>query len=260
MKYLTIDLETTGVDIATAEVVQYALVISNSVGDQSPGTDVSYARPVNGSIPAEATAIHGITDDMVTGCMPFGDVVRYIQTCHIDYADVIVTFNGAAFDLPILARYGITWNYAKQRHLDVYRVWQVARERHLINERSGIGAHRFNGSLGAAYAWATGIDPSADYIEHDALADCGMTLAVAQEFVCLFGLDACLQWTAEPLPGFADYESKIAKADDGTLSLAFGKHKGTPLSRVDAGYLQWMLSGDFHPHTKQVIRDYMRAT
>lgn len=61
MSLIYLDTETTGLDAKTSGVVEIALV--NSIGKALLHTYVNPGTP----IPAEATAIHGITDEMVEG-------------------------------------------------------------------------------------------------------------------------------------------------------------------------------------------------
>jgi DNA polymerase III epsilon subunit-like protein len=200
MTFLAIDLETTGVSIARCEIVQWGMVAA-SMPDPIKNharPRVELARPAE-PIPPGATAVHGITDAMVAGALPFADQAAGLtQEIATLAPDVIVTFNGSAFDLPILARYGVTFP-ATAKHLDAYRVWQVARDQ---KARSPIWpdrphAGRFTGALGSAYAWTTGREP--EVTEHDAGADCLLTLAVADALVRHYGLPDCL--LTPPWPG-----------------------------------------------------------
>ena len=247
-----IDLETTGVDTATCEVVQCAVRLVSLPGcARLHGSRDWLARPL-GPIPPGATAVHGITAENVRDAPAFADLVPEV-TDELDCSgatDLVITFNGGSFDLPVLARYGLHVQYP---HLDAYRVWQVARERKLPNDLGHL-ASRYTGALGSAYVWATGQEP--DVQEHDAGADCEMTAAVAAELIARFGLPDCLAWSAGPLPGFADFDSKI-RIVNGVHVLAFGKHAGTCLLDVPRSYLTWMARGDFHAGTKAIVRRYL---
>jgi DNA polymerase-3 subunit epsilon len=180
---LAIDLETTGTRPNRCEVVQCAAVAMRA-WDLELASRVWLARPSQ-PIPAGATAVHGITDAMVSDCPDFAQLVPEVEAFAAEHgAECLVTFNGTKFDLPVLRRYDLAWTGA---HLDVYRVWQRAIDLELPG--AVLRAHRFRGTLGAAYAWATGLEPIQ---EHDALADCCMTLVVARRLVEQLGWDACM--------------------------------------------------------------------
>jgi len=262
MKVLAIDLETTGVSIARSEIVQWGMIaatLPDPVKNHDPAR-VCLARSAE-PIPPGATAVHGITDAMVADTLPFAEQAAALTEEIATLApDVIVTFNGSAFDLPILARYGVKFP-ATAKHLDAFRVWQVARDQ---KARSPIWpdrphAGRFTGALGSAYAWTTGREP--DGGEHDAGVDCLLTLAVADALARHFGLSDCLAWSSGPQPGYLDYAGKI-KIVDGVPTITFGKYAHTPLARVaasDRSYLQWLIRGDFCESTKAVVRAALGA-
>ena len=91
------DLETTGVDTAKDRIVEISMVKVMPDGEQIVKT-----RKLNPGmhIPAEATAIHGITDEDVRDCPTFAQVAKsleqFIRGC--DFGG----FNSNRFDLPVL--------------------------------------------------------------------------------------------------------------------------------------------------------------
>lgn len=253
---LIVDLETTGVDTAACEVVQCAALAVSMVDDWRELSLMDWLACPLGAIPREASDVHGITAERVADCAPFGEVARdvYAHIVHCD-PELIITFNGGAFDLPVLRRYGI--DLTPVPHFDVYRVWQVARERKIPPPKSAAAphAHRYTGALGSAYAWLHGAEPPPGR-EHDAGEDCRMTLAVARALADWAGLPQCLAWSSGPLPGYADYAGKIRVCDGDLRFGAWGKHAGRPLAEVarsDRSYLLWLLRGDFHHSTKTVV-------
>src|SRR3990167_3178478 len=95
MIWLAVDLESTGTDTATAKIVELALC-----GAEGP---VFESRVDPGChIPAEATAIHGITDADVAGAPMFSVIAPTVQQ-HLDGV-VLVGYNHRAFDVIILNR------------------------------------------------------------------------------------------------------------------------------------------------------------
>jgi DNA polymerase-3 subunit epsilon len=250
------DLETTGTDTATAEVVQAACVISRDGVDES---DKALFRPCR-PIPAEATAVHGITDAMVEDSPVFGDCVESLAD-ELLAADVLLTFNGLGYDVPILERY-LGRSLAHPCHVDVYRLWLRAQAQDWTRPQVQLPASLLRGSLGAAYYWCTGETLAG---AHDALNDVRATVIVAE---CLrrhtpkLEPDDPRQWKAlaamsqSPLPGFADLDGKLRWYGP-DLVFTFGKCKGQTLRGCDRTYLRWIVGADFPADVKRIVRDVL---
>lgn len=104
---LAFDLETTGLDTGSAEIVQLAIVVANSKHD------AKFSRFVlpRGDIDPGAAAVHGITKDILVqrGAQPFDAVWEECEawctdTFGSDRPLVWAAHNGARFDEPILRR------------------------------------------------------------------------------------------------------------------------------------------------------------
>lgn len=282
MKFVAFDLETTSTEIATAEVVQAAVVVvEGNIDDRGlvsldwTTENVQKILCHVASIPPGATEVHGITAADVAGCKPFAVYVRGLVQALAQPGTVVVTFNGAGYDLPIVQRY--LGRPVEFDHVDVYRAWMHERFARssvpwLVDLDFGddpprplypIGADSFSGSLSGAHAFycGEGFDGA-----HDAANDCRATLrvlAAALECSAQVGLgrslDVLRRWTREPLPGCVDFSGKLTWSGD-RACIAFGKHRGTPLESVPRDYLVWMIDkGDFPPDTCAVIRDYLRG-
>lgn len=257
---LVIDLETTGIDTATCEVVQCAVLAVSMVDDWREVSLGSWlARPL-GEIPRGASDVHGITAEQVAGRPTFADLLEGEIAAYLtDHPpDIVVTYNGATFDLPILVRYGLVPSVP---HFDVYRVWQAAREQNIAPPCTATAPHagRYTGALGSAYAWLDATEPHPGR-EHDAGEDCRMTAAVGAALVAWAGLPQCLAWSSGPLPGYADFAGKIKLRDDAPV-IGFGKYAGVTLAdvaRADRGYLSWMMRGDFHSSTRAVVANFLK--
>ena len=91
------DLETTGVDTARDRIVEISMIKAMPDGEA-----ITKTRRLNPGmpIPAEATAVHGITDDDVKDCPTCAQVAKslepFIRVC--DFGG----FNANRFDLPVL--------------------------------------------------------------------------------------------------------------------------------------------------------------
>jgi len=95
--YCIVDLETTGVFVRKAKIIEISAV---RVRDNQ--IDAQYSRLVNPGclIPAEASAVCHITDEMVKECPCLEDVIDSFM----DFVggDVIVGYNNAGFDMNLL--------------------------------------------------------------------------------------------------------------------------------------------------------------
>ena len=91
------DLETTGIDTAKDRIVEISMVKV-----MPDGEEITKTRRINPEmhIPAEATAVHGITDEDVKDCPTFAQVAKsleqFVRGC--DFGG----FNSNRFDLPVL--------------------------------------------------------------------------------------------------------------------------------------------------------------
>jgi len=225
------DVETTGLDTATDRVVSIALY-----HEHEPLLDrlVDPRQP----IPAEATAIHGITDAMVADVEPFSALALAVQTI-LDTADILVSYNGRRFDTLLLdaelrraGQPGIDLDNVQE--IDLYRVWGA------IEPRTLAGAvMRFLGRTLNA---------------HNARADAEVLSPLFQEIVRVFDLDLAAMLAMSKPADEVDRSGKFKRRDDGVIVFAFGKkHKGQPaIEHTD--YLDWMRDADFPADTKRAIR------
>ena len=106
--WIGFDTETTGTDPATARILQ-AAVITDDPDDVLREEDRVLLVNPGIPIPAEASAVHGITADKLEGAMPPADAIPYIvgtlqgRALHRNYP--LVVYN-ASYDLPLLMAEG----------------------------------------------------------------------------------------------------------------------------------------------------------
>lgn len=223
------DLETTGVRIGKDRIVQIGVVRL-----MLDGTRERYESLVNPGIPipAEATAVHGITDLDVTFAPRLEDVADEIVG-HLAGCD-LGGFNVIRFDVPFLLeelhRVGKPWDITHVRIVDAQRIY------HRMERRDLSAAVKF--FLGREHEGA-----------HDALAD---VEATADVFL------AQLERYAElphDVPGLGDFSGDRERTPDaagklrfdaqGNVCLGFGKYTGWLLENIgrhDPGYMQWLLT------------------
>ena len=130
------DLETTGIDIARDRIVEISMVKV-----MPDGEEIVRTRRINPGmpIPAEATAIHGITDEDVKDCPLFPQIAKslaqFIEGC--DFGG----FNSNRFDLPMLVeefmRAGVDVDFRKRKFIDVQNIF------HKMEQRTLVAAYKF---------------------------------------------------------------------------------------------------------------------
>jgi DNA polymerase III subunit epsilon len=242
------DLETTGVRIGKDRIVQIGIVRL-----QPDGSRENYQTLVNPEmpIPPEATAVHGITDAMVSDA-PTLEVVARDLLDELAGCD-LGGFNVMRFDIPFLTeelhRIGYEWNTANLRVVDVQRIF------HKMEPRDLSAALRFY--CGKEHAGA-----------HDALADVEATADVL--LAQLERYPDALQGDVGFLGEFSgdrqrspDAAGKLKFDEKGSICLSFGKYAGWPLENIgrnDPGYLQWLMTkADLPGSTLAIMRDVLAS-
>lgn len=91
------DLETTGVNILRDKIVEISYIKVMPSGEEEEKTlRINPGMP----IPAEATAVHHITDEDVAKCPRFKDVAK--ELARVFLGCDIAGFNSNRFDVPLL--------------------------------------------------------------------------------------------------------------------------------------------------------------
>lgn len=234
-----LDLETTGVSIASDRIVEFSAL------KVSPGGEEEWLTlRINPGIPIspEASRIHGITDADVA-CEPhFKDVARKIAA-FIEGCD-LAGFNAMKFDIPILCeeflRVNVDFNPARHRYVDVQVIFHKKEQR----------------TLGAAYKFYCQMELEN---AHSAQADTAATYEILKAQLDRY---PDLENDIEKLSAFsafnnnADLAGRIVFNEQGEEVFNFGKHKGKPVELVlkeEPSYYSWMMNGDFPQNTKQVL-------
>ncbi len=155
--WAVLDTETTGLG-NTAEVIQIAVVAPDG------GTLLDTLVRPNAPIPADATAIHGITDVMVERAPPYLDV--YPALLEVLRGKLVVCYN-AAFDRRLLRQTAV-----RSHAPELPVAWDCAMEQYsrFIGRRS---------ARGGSYSWQP-LPRRAEYrfAKHQAIVDCLATLDV----------------------------------------------------------------------------------
>lgn len=234
------DLEGTGTDPESDRIVEMAFLSGS--GEVLLDTRVNPEQP----IPAEATAVHGISDSDVADLDPFKAHAKRVQEIITDAC--LIGYNLIRYDSPLLDR---ELRMAKQpglrrdekdridhQEIDPYGLWMRLEPRTLegASTRFGLVAH----------------DDA-----HSALSDASVLRLVLETMLDQFGVppEADLLDLSKR-EGAVDRDGNFVRTDEGRVLFNFGKHKGEWVGS-QPGYLEWMLKADFGAETKSYARYYM---
>lgn len=240
-----LDLETTGINISTDRIVEIAIVKINI-----DGTKQVKRKLINPQmpIPAGATEVHGITDDMVKEAPTFkqvaNEIKQFIEGCDLG------GYNSNRFDIPMLLeeflRAGIDFSVEGKKFVDVQKVF------HLMEQRTLSAAYKFycNKSLDGAHS-----------AEVDATATWEVLEAQIERYPQIGDtVESIVKFTGED--DIVDFARRFIK-DKGVEVFNFGKHKGKPVVQVlkeEPQYYDWMMKGDFPMNTKQKLTEILNRT
>lgn len=240
-----IDLETTGINISADKIVEIAIV--KILQD---GTKQVKRKLINPEIPipAQATEVHGISDEMVKDAPTFkqvaNEIKQYIEGCDIG------GYNSNRFDIPLLIeeflRVGINLNMQGRKFVDVQKVF------HMMEQRTLTAAYKFycNKSLDDAHS-----------AEADATATWEILEAQIERYPQIGNsVDSIVKFTGED--DIVDFARRFIKVK-GIEVFNFGKHKGKPVEQVikeEPQYYDWMMKGDFAMDTKQKFTEILNRT
>ena len=247
-----LDLETTGIDIVKDRIVEIALLKVHL-----DGTEEELLHRVNPEMPisAEATRVHGITNEDVASEPTFKEVAKklakYIEGCDL------AGFNSNRFDIPLLAeeflRADVDIDLKKRKFIDVQAIF------HKMEKRT----------LAAAFLFYCK-KPLTD--AHSALADTRATYEVLKaqldtyrgvEYEDNHGKTSIpIENDVEKLSEFSAYDrnvdfvGRIVYDENGVEVFNFGKNKGVPVEKVlqeQPGYFGWIMNSEFPLYTKKVL-------
>ena len=230
------DLETTGINITHDRIVEISIVKIMPNGEK-----IERTRRVNPEmpIPAEATAIHHITDEDVAGEPTFRQLAKSLAAVFTG-CDV-AGYNSNRFDIPMLdqefRRAGVDFDFSSARFIDVQTIV------HKKEQRTLEAAYRFycNSELEGA---------------HSALADTRATYEVLKAQLDRYpdlpnDMEKLSEYTCHNRN--VDLVGRLVYNEKNQEVINFGKYKGRLAEEVlseDSGYYGWILKGDFPDNTK----------
>ncbi len=233
------DLETTGINITTDRIVEISILKVYPNGNKESKTWlVNPEMP----IPAEVSAIHGITDDKVANEPTFKQLATEINNMIKD-AD-LAGFNSNRFDIPLLAeemlRADMDFDMKSRLAIDVQTIF------HKMEQRTLSAAYKFYCDKTLENAHTAAADTLATYEVLGAQVERYEDLENNAKFLAEFS----------SRKRFADFAGFIAFNKEGQEVFSFGKHKGklvTDVLETEPGYFGWLLNADFPLYTKKVL-------
>ena len=262
------DLETTGLDIVKARIIQLSYIKVHPNGNEERGDMLLNPEM---PIPPFVTELTGISDADVKDKPTFKQVAA--QLANLFGGSDLGGFNSNGYDIPLLAeeflRAGIDFDFSKCRMIDAMNIFRKMERRNLAaaykfycgrKMEDDFEAHRADQDTEATYRvlmgeldkYAPGANPDEPEKVLENNMDCLHEFSKMNNNVDFAGR---FVWTE-----MKDASGKPVVDKDGKPVMVetfnFGKYKGMPVADVlyrDPGYYGWMLNGDFTYNTKQVL-------
>jgi DNA polymerase-3 subunit epsilon len=233
------DLETTGTNVGKDRIVEICILKINP--DASRESKTWLVNP-GIAIPAETTAVHGISDEDVANAPSFKEISAKIMEM-IAGTD-LAGFNSNRFDVPLLAeellRAGVDFDLSKFRLVDAQTIYHKKEPR----------------NLSAAFQFYCGKELiNAHSAEADVLATFEVLDAQVGKYEDLPKEIAGLSEFSYH-NRFADLAGMIHFNENEEEIFAFGKYKGQIVKEIfqkDLGYYGWIQSADFPLYTKKIF-------
>ncbi len=214
------DTETTGIRASTDRIIEIAAY--------DPERDLTFERLINPGIfiPAEATAIHKITNEMVADSPSFAQIGQeFIDFCDGDV--VLIAHNNDAFDLHFVR------NELERHQMSIPTHWKFLDSLKWARRyRPDLPRHTLQ-FLREMYGVAVNN-------AHRALDDVVVLYEVFVSMIDDLSIDDALSLLERP----RDLQH-----------MPFGKHQGKPLKDLPSDYLRWLTgSGAFEKPENQELR------
>lgn len=247
-----LDLETTGMNIATDRIVEIALIKVHINGSEEEKLlRINPEMP----IPEETSLIHGIYDKDVKDEPTFKEVAKilakFLEGCDLG------GFNSNRFDIPLLAeeflRADVDIDLKKHKFIDVQAIF------HKMEKRTLAAAYKFYCNQDLVDAHSAMADTKATYEVLKAQLD----MYQGVEFEDNKGKKSIpVVNNVDSLSEFSSYDKnvdfvgRIVYDENGVEVFNFGKNKGIPVKKVleeQPGYFGWILNSEFPLYTKKVL-------
>jgi|TARA_B110000014_G_C20049477_1_gene545840 DNA polymerase-3 subunit epsilon len=233
------DLETTGIQVSKDRIVEISILKVFPNGNKESKTWLVNPEM---NIPAETTAIHGISNEKVANEPTFKQLAPTVYQMIKD--SDLAGFNSDRFDIPLLAeemlRAEIDFDMKNTVTVDVQTIF------HKKEQRTLSAGYKFycNKDLDGAHSAA--VDTNATYeillAQLERYPDLDNTIKELSEFS-----------TRKKSVDFAGF---IVFNKENVEVFSFGKHKDRKVEEVlqtEPGYYNWIQNADFPLYTKKVL-------
>lgn len=246
------DLETTGINVVTDRIVEISYLKIYPNGKEEEQTQrINPEMP----IPAEAQAIHGISDSDVANMPTFKEYAKTLAKV-MEGAD-LGGFNSNKFDIPLLAeeflRVDVDFDFKKRKFIDVQVIF------HKMEKRTLVAAYKFYCNKNLEDAHSAAADTRATYevlksqlerYENVEYEDNNgqKTKPIVND------INALSEFSSHKKN--VDFAGRIVYDDNGVEVFNFGKYKGQAVAEVlqkDSGYYGWILKNEFPLYTKKIL-------
>jgi len=233
------DLETTGIQVSKDRIVEISILKIFPNGNKESKTWLVNPEM---KIPAETTAIHGISDEKVANEPTFKELAPIVYQMIKDTD--LAGFNSDRFDIPLLAeemlRAEIDFDMKNTVTVDVQTIF------HKKEQRTLSAGYKFYCDKELDGAHSAAVDTNATYeillAQLERYPDLDNTIKELSEFS-----------TRKKSVDFAGF---IIYNKEGQEAFSFGKHKGRLVEEVlqtEPGYYNWIQNADFPLYTKKVL-------
>ncbi len=237
------DLETTGVSVTKDRIVSLSAIKCDSGYNILEKKNILINPTI--PIPAGATEVHKITDEMVKDKPTF---VGYSKAMANWFADsVLAGYNIRSFDVPLLSeefnRCQISWPLPGVKILDSFAIFKSKEKR----------------DLSAALKFYTGETMEG---AHDAENDNIATIKIFKGQLAMY--EDLKEMNIDQLHDYCtlgkktkDLAGKIGINEAGKEIYAFGKDTGLTI-KENPSFALWMLKNDFTGETKSILREILK--
>jgi DNA polymerase-3 subunit epsilon len=234
-----IDLETTGINVASDRIVEIAILKLMPNGDKE-----MKSMRINPTIPIPAlvTKIHGISDEDVKDSPTFKDSAKMLFA-YLDGCD-LAGYNSNKFDVPLLAeeflRAEVEFDISHRKLIDVQNIF------HKMEQRTLAAAYLFYCKSPLVNAHSADADITATWEILEAQLEKYSELKNDVDFLADFSSRSTN----------VDLAGRITLNDKGIACFSFGKHNGKAVTDVfekEPSYYTWMMNSDFPLYTKKVL-------
>ena len=247
---LFFDIESTGLDIAVNSIIELSFVKVFPGGEQRIKTwkikPWDYINACQRPIEPGASAVNGVTDDMLTDCPTFFELADEIASW-ISGSD-LAGFNSQKFDLPLLAEeFERAAAAGKDLGVDLHepKMVDVQNIFHAMEPRNLRAAYRF-------YCGGEDFENA-----HTAEADTVATYEVLKAQLDRYpdqlknDIDCLSSFVGRK---YVDFSGHLIYNEAGEPVINFGKHKGKTARQVyftEPSYFAWIQQGSFTLDTKK---------